>query len=241
MSLLSPLRLEAQFDAGPAKIARIGVIVFDEDETTESALAALRASEAGVGTYVARMPVPMGASPEALAKIRRDIAAAAAQLLPSGRLDAAAYACTTSTIELGPDVVAAEIRRGRPDVPVATPITGAVRAFQQAGITRISLLTPYGDRLNRLVIDHLATQGVEVLVCGTFAVADELSFAKVSLDSVRAGAMAVMHPQAEALFICCMALRGTEIAEELGRLVGGRPVVTSAQAMWWEALALAGA
>lgn len=232
------VRLDARFDDGPGE-TRIGVILFDEDVTTEAALAGLRPEGEAVAIHVSRMPVPIDHTPAGLAKTGEDIAAAA-RLLPSGRIDVVAYACTTGAIEFGRAALSAHVARGRPGVPVATPIAGALGAFAALGVRRISLLTPYNAALNRLIVELLEGCGVEVLVCATFAIEDEARYANVSLDSVRKAAVQAMAPEAEALFIACMALRGTEIVAELEAALGGRPVVTSAQALLWDAARLAG-
>lgn len=67
----------------------------------------------------------------------------------------------------------------------------------------------------------------------------EVDFAMVSPDSIRAAARLAMDDGADALLISCVALRATGLVPEL-EAEFGRPVLTSAQAMWWEALSLAG-
>jgi maleate isomerase len=230
--------LAVTLDAAPAA-TRIGVIVFDEDITTEADLARLNAAGEEVVVHVSRMPLPLDASPAGLARTADDIAAAAVRLVPSAPLDAIAYSCTTGTLQLGYAAVVEAVGRARPGVPVATPITGAVKAFAALGVSRISLLTPYGGALNGLIADHLAREGVQTLNIAAFDVPNEVDYARVSLPSLRAGAVSALHPDAEALFISCTALRGTGLIAELERALG-RPVVTSTQAMWWEALRLAG-
>jgi maleate isomerase len=230
--------LPTALNDGPAA-TRIGVIVFDEDITTEADLARLNPPGEDVVVHVSRMKLPLDASPAGLARTADDIAAAAASLVPSTRLDAVAYSCTTGTLQLGYAAVVKAVARARPGVPVATPITGAVKAFAALGVSRISLLTPYGDTLNGLIVDHLEQQGVQTLNIAAFDVPNEVDYARVSLSSLRTGAISAMHRQAQALFISCAALRGTGLIAELEQALG-RPVVTSTQAMWWEALQLAG-
>jgi maleate isomerase len=232
------VQLATRLDDG-AIATRIGVIVFDEDVTTEADLARLGGGDDDVAIHVARMPLPLDPSPAGLARTADDIAAAAARLVPSARLDAIGYSCTTGTLQMGYAAVAEAVGRGRPGVPVATPITGAVKAFAALGVRRISLLTPYGPPLNSLIVEHLAGQGVQTLNIAAFDVPDEVDYARVSLASLRTGAASAMHARAEALFISCTALRGTGLIGELETALG-RPVVTSTQALWWESLQLAG-
>jgi maleate isomerase len=215
------------------------MIVFDQDVTTETDLARLRPADDDLAIHVSRMPLPLDASPAGLRRTADDIMAAAARLVPSTRLDAIGYSCTTGTLQLGYAAVAEAVGRGRPGVPVATPITGAVKAFAALGVRRVSLITPYGPALNGLIVEHLARQGVQTLNIAAFDVPDEVDIARVSLPSLRAAAASALHAEAEALFISCTALRGTGLIAEL-ELALGRPVVTSTQAMWWEALQLAG-
>ncbi len=70
--------------------------------------------------------------------------------------------------------------------------------------------------------------------------ADEVDYARVSYESLRRASVQAMSHDAEALFISCTALRATGLIAGL-EIELGRPVVTSTQAMWWEALQFAGA
>jgi maleate isomerase len=118
-------RLPVTLDQGGGP-ARIGVVLFDEDVSTEDDLARLRGERADVAVHVARMPLPLDHSSAGLAQAADNLAAAASTLAPSARLDAVCYSCTTGTLELGIARVVEALGRGRPRAPVATPITGAV-------------------------------------------------------------------------------------------------------------------
>ncbi len=219
--------VRSSFDLGEAcGPARIGVVLFDEDITTEDDLARLRGDDSNVAVHVARMPMPLDHSAAGLARTADDIAAAAATIAPSGRLDALCYSCTTGTLELGPAGVAEAIGRGRPRVPVATPITGVAKALKALGAQRISLLAPYSDELTQLIIDFLSGQGIQVARRVVLEVGAEIDIARGTAASLRAAA-------AEAT------LRATPLVAELEETLGV-PVLTSTQAMWWEALELAG-
>lgn len=224
----------------PALVKRIGVVVFDEDVTTEEALGLLRPADAPVSVHVSRMPLPQGSTPDALEKAAADLSAAVALLAPSERLDAVAYSCTTGALELGSERVAAAIRRSRPDVPVAMPLSGAIKGLLKLGVNKLSILTPYGDAWNALIVRGVEDAGLEVVRLGSFCLDNETDYARVSLASIKAGAHEVMTQKAEALFVSCSALRATGLIEVLEAELGV-PVITSAQAMWWEALQLAGA
>ncbi|HEY1751086.1 MAG TPA: hypothetical protein VGG29_07470 [Caulobacteraceae bacterium] len=106
------------------------------------------------------MPLPLDHSPTGLTRAAEDLAAAAATLAPSAHLRAVCYSCTTGALELGLAGVAEALGRGRPDTPVATPISGAVGALKALGVSRIALVTPYNDALTGLIVNHLASQGI---------------------------------------------------------------------------------
>jgi maleate isomerase len=219
--------------------ARIGVVVFDEDITTEDDLWRLRGDAANVAVHVARMPLPLDHSPEGLTRAADDLARAAMSLAPSTRLQALCYSCTTGTLELGFARVAKALARGRPGIPGATPITGAVAALNALGASRIALLTPYPDRLTALIEDYLESEGMSVVRRAVLEVGSEIDFARVSARSLGAAALTAMCGDAQALFISCTALRATPLIPELEAALGV-PVLTSTQAMWWEAQTLAG-
>jgi maleate isomerase len=217
---------------------RIGVVVFDEDTTTEDALARLKPADASVAVHISRMPLPMGSGAAVLDKTAADLAQAAARLAPSTQLDAVAYSCTTGALELGYERVVEAVRRGRPGASVATPMTGALKAFAALGVRKISVLTPYGQAHNDLIGRALEAGGMDVVRFCALSVAAELDYARVSFASLRAASAMAVGPQAEALFVSCTALRATELIAELEADLDC-PVVTSTQAMWWEALQLA--
>ena len=227
-------RLDASSD-----VSRIGVVVFDEDITTEDDLARLRGSRDDVSVHISRMPLPTDHSSFGQARTLGDIRHAIARLAPSSDLAVACYACTTGSIELGLDALRRAAWDARPGVQVATPITGAIKLLLRAKASQIALLTPYGDELNRLIADHFSLAGFKTVSLASFKVPAEVDFSRVSQDSLRAAAVEVMNPSADALFVSCTALRATGLIAELEARLR-RPVLTSTQAMWWEALTLAG-
>lgn len=223
-------------DAGPV---RIGVVVFDEDTTTEEALAAFPLSRLGVSVHVARMPLPMDLSPAGLDRTAGELTKAAHSLIPSSPLHAIGYNCTTGVLELGLERITEAIGKARAGVPLATPLTGATKAFKAMNARRIALLTPYTAVRNQAIAQYLTDAGFEIASGAAFAPVAEVDYARISLDALRAAAADVFSADADALFMSCTALRGTGLIEEL-ETAYARPVVTSTQALVWEALRLAG-
>lgn len=232
------VRLNCELEAAD-HVDRVGVVLFDEDVTSEDDIARLRGQDLSFSVHVARMPLPLDHSQKGLNKARSDLAQAVASLAPSADLKVICYACTTGALEFGVADLKQTIDRARPGAMLATPITGAVNALKRLGLTRISLLTPYQDALSQLIITYLVDEGIEVARCGMLGVASEIDFARVTAASLRAAALAATPASAQALFVSCTALRVTNLIPELEAALG-RPVLSSTQAMWWEALQLIG-
>lgn len=107
--------LAPRFPATLTKLSpvRIGVIVFDEDTTTEEAIGWLGLPALGVAVHVARMPLSLDLSEQGLDKTAAELEAAGGRLVPSAHLSAIAYSCTTGALELGLPRVMAALTRAR--------------------------------------------------------------------------------------------------------------------------------
>lgn len=167
------------------------------------------------------------------------LAAACELLLPGTPLDAVAYGCTSGTVAIGFDRVAATIRSQRPGVAVTTPITGAEAAFRALDVQRIAVLTPYADEVNAIVADYLEGKGFAVTTLRSFGLDTDIEMSTVPPEAIERAALDLDTADAEAVFICCTALRSVStIAPLEDRL--GLPVVSSNQAMLWEMLRASG-
>ncbi len=213
---------------------RIGLIALATDEATERDFHRLL-PEPEVMFFTARVVNENPVTIDNLRKMGPRLAAAAAQILPGARLDVIAYSCTSGTVALGYEGVAAQIREGRPGVPLVTPITAAIEGFKRLGIGRISLLTPYVDSVNQPMRRFLEDHGVAVTNIASFCLESDLDMARLPPAAIKAAALEALQPQAEALFISCTAIRAAEVVEELERELD-LPVLTSIQCLFWQAL-----
>ena len=225
-----------EFDES-AVVHRLGLIVLASDETTERDFRAMMPE--GASHYTARVFNDRMVTIETLRAIGPRLSHAAEILLPSTRLDAIAYSCTSGTVALGYDEVAAQINQGRPDVPVVTPITSAIKGLNVMGAKKITLFTPYIDSVNQAMRGFLENHGIEVLNIGGFGLESDADMARLPPEAIRAAAVASCHPDADALFISCTAIRAVEILEAAeGDL--GKPVLSANQTLFWESRRLSG-
>ena len=225
------------YDARPARW-RIGLIALATDHTTERDFARMSPG-AEVAVYVSRV---MNHNPTTVENLRRmapRLSEAAALILPDEPLDVVAYSCTSASVAIGDEAVTAAIRRAKPGVPCVTPPSAAAAAFEHLGVRRISLLTPYIRSVSEPFVGYFAARGLETVTLTCLGIEDDRDMARLAPDSIAALAREVCDPAAEGLFISCNAVRAAEAAEKIEQALG-KPVVTSNQAMFWQAMRTAG-
>ena len=159
-------------------------------------------------------------------------------MLMGARPDVILYGCTSATLTHGPEfdrALAARIkeRSGAETVTAAGSIAKALKAL---GMTRIGFASPYVSAINNLAISFLADMGFETV---------RRSEAPEPLDNIAQGSLLpdevfelgrnADHPEAEGLVLSCTDMRSVETISRLEAAIG-KPVVSSNQAMMFEAL-----
>lgn len=225
------------FDAGPGR-HRIGLIVLSNDYVTERDFINLRPSD-DVALFAARVPNTRDCTLETLPMMAPHITTATAQLVPEGRLDVIAYACTSGTVVMGYDAICTHIHSARPGVRVVTPITASQAALDRFGARELAVLTPYTDDVNSVIAAHLQTAGYTIHAFSSFHIADNERMAALPPDAIFEAALQADHPDAQALFISCTAIRAVDVVDRIEKAIG-KPVVSANQAMIWQALRWSG-
>ncbi len=141
MTVTSKLNVKFELDNG-ATAYRIGPIVLDTDETSEHDFSSMQPEDGKFAFYTSRVKTVNPVTIDNLRTHGPQLSKAAALLLPDVQLDVIAYNCTSGTIAMGYEEVERQINKGRKNVPVVTPITAAIAAFNILAIKSISLLTP---------------------------------------------------------------------------------------------------
>lgn len=222
-----------------AEQAAIGLLALSTDATIEAEWRELLTFD-GVEFYTGRVPCDTTINAETLAAMAERLAHAAHDLLPGSHLDVLAYACTSASLVIGEDAVAAALRTVRPGIAVTTPLTAAKAALAALGARRIALLTPYIDEINQRMRVHFNEHGVAVPVVGSFLNSHDPEVMRIAPESIAAAARELAGSgDVDAVFIACTALRGAALVPSLEAELG-IPVTTSNHAMAWHALRLAG-
>lgn len=225
-------------DGGAAARAGIGLIALANDITSEPELTAMLPRE-GVGLYANRIEMAKEVTVKTLGDMERDLASVAANLVPDAGLDVIAFGCTSGTMVIGEDAVAARIHETRPEVKCTNPITASLKGLARIGCSRVAILTPYIDEINMEVERYFTTRGLDVVAKGSFKQFGDLEMCRVPPDAIYEAGLALGRSDAEALFISCTALRVSSVLGPLEAALG-KPVVASNQALTWDCLRLAG-
>lgn len=226
-----------QFDEGPGKF-RIGLVTLSNDYVTERDFINMRPSD-DVVIYTSRLLNTPQCTLETLQAMAPKITEATSLLVPEGRLDVVAYACTSGTAVMGFEKVQSLIQTARPDIACVTPLTSSLAAMDLFGVKRIAVLTPYIDEVNTSIAEYLEAQGQSISAFTSFKLAENEDMARLTAQSVYQGALEADRDDAEALFISCTAIRAVDVIEKIEQKLG-KPVITAVQAMFWQSLRLAG-
>ncbi len=233
----TPVSVQFTPDGGPGK-HRIGLVVLSNDYAIERDFMNVRAGD-DVALFSARIANTPDCTVETLQMMASHITDTAALIVPEGRLDVVAYACTSGTVVMGYEKICDLVHAARPGVPVVTPITASLAALDRFGATRLAVLTPYVDDVNALIAAHLNAQGKEVCAFSTFNIEDNEVMAALPPEAIYQAALEADRPEAEALFISCTAIRAMDVVDRIEQAIG-KPVVTANQAVIWQCLRWSG-
>lgn len=219
--------------------AAIGVVVLASDQTLEHELRAI-VRQPGVAFYEARLFNDNEITPDTLMAMKDRLAPAADLILPGVPLDVVAFGCTSASMVIGEDGVAAELRKVRPEAKFTNPVTGAFAAFRALGLRRIALLTPYSQAINANLRRYFEGRGIGVGAVGTFLRTDDREAARISRESIRDAAVrAAAEPGVDGVFVSCTSLEVAPVVQEV-EAATGKPLLSSNLAMAWHSLRLAG-
>ena len=193
----------------------------------------------GVAVHSTRIPFAPEATPENLAAMRDHLVDGTRQLVPGQPLGSISFSCTSGTVAIGGDVVDREVSGVRPDVPVVTPIGAAITGLRGLGCSRISVLMPYLQVTAEMVADHFVVEGFTIDRSVTFDLAGDPEMNRVDPARIRDVALEICDDRSDGLFISCTGWRTHGVVQQIEDALG-KPVVTSNQALAWQALRAAG-
>mgnify|MGYP006118141469 CR=1 FL=1 len=226
-----------KLDDGPGKY-RIGLVTLSNDYVTERDFMNMRPSD-DVAIFTSRLLNTPECTVETLSEMAPHITKATSLIVPEGRLDVIAYACTSGTAVMGFESVQSLIQAARPGIACSTPLTSSLEALDLLEAKRISVLTPYIDNVNDNIASYLESNGKTITAFTSFKIADNEKMARIMPKSIYQAALKADRDDADALFISCTAIRAVDVIDKIEQKLG-KPVITAVQAMFWQSLRLAG-
>lgn len=225
------------FDKGRHHRAKIGFVLLATEQTIEDDV--FRLCPEGVGVHFTRAYIEDSITVDSFQRHASDLARAASTLLPDGSLDVIFYACTSGSLVIGGDRVAAELNKGAPNARATSLISAAIDGLKTVGAKRVAVATPYLDEVNVKEVEYLENAGFEVTRISGLQLEKDSDMIRVSPGFLEDFALNADTPDSDALFVSCGALRTLDIVDQLERKLG-KPVICSNQAMIWHVLRLAG-
>ena len=155
--------------------------------------------------------------------------------------DVILYGCTSATLTHGTafDRDLAETIRARTQAASVTAAGVLSHALTTLGVSRIGFASPYVAAINDKAVGFLADEGFETVQRSEMAeTLDNTGQGALTPDRVQALGLGADHAGAEAIVLSCTDMRSVETAAALEQATG-KPVITSNQAMLYQALQLA--
>lgn len=221
--------------------AKLGLITPPTNTVNEAEWS--RMMPPGVTFHTHRMPLHPDTTSEAgKAGLMRDLEAVFDMLKPA-RVDAVAYACTAGSM-INPVDTLPEQLTGSMGVTAVTTSAAIIHALKTLGATRLSVATPYHDKLNQHETAFLEEHGFTVdnligLGIGASGPADYVRIAETPLEVVADHVRAAFVADSDAILITCTDFPTLPLIALLEKQFGV-PVVTSNQATFWAMLRAAG-
>ncbi len=216
---------------------RIGLIIPSSNRMVEQEM--VRHLPPGVTTHVARLRMT-GAHRVGIDELLPRLAEAAATLVDA-RCDVVAFHCTANSMAEGPAgdaKLVATLRQA--GAPRTTTTASAIRAALDASSARrIVLITPYTQQTTDHEAEFLRSAGYEVLVARGFALEGSDEYCGTPASFWRDRAIEAARPDADCYLISCANISTFPVIEAIEQKLG-RPVVSSNQAVIFDALRLLG-
>ena len=217
--------------------ARVGLIIPSSNRMVEAEM--VPAFPAGAVAHVTRLRMT-GTNRLTFEQLLPRIEDAA-RALADARCDVVVFHCTANSMEGGKSgeeqILAALAQAGARRA--TTTITAIQRAFSALGARRIVLITPYSVSTTEHEADFLRKAGYDVLSAQGFALDGSDAYCRTPSQFWYDRVVAARRPDADAYLISCANISVFGVIDDLEARLE-RPIVTSNQAVIWEALRLIG-
>jgi maleate isomerase len=219
---------------------RIGLIVPSSNTTMETEIPALLRRREGIAperfTFHSSRMAMKRVSPEELARMDAESDRCAREL-SDARCDAMAYACLVAIMAAGAgyhEVAQARLTRAVADnggpAQVITSAGALVDGIRALGARRVAIVAPYLKPLTTLVVEYLASSGIDVVDAISLEVADNLAVGRLDASQLPEIASRLDLSKADALVLSACVQMPSLAALEIAEQRFGLPVLSAATA-----------
>jgi len=216
--------------------ASIGLIIPSSNRLTEPQFNSY--APAGIGVHVTRLRMT-GRFRKPLSELKRPLTDAA-EAISDVKPGVIVFHCTANSMESGLSHERAliEIIEQASGCPTITTAQAITQAFDQSGIRKLVLVSPYVHSTNQLEVNYLTETGYKVLHEVGLGL-ETHAYASVTPQEWKAVVKENSRPDADGYFLSCTNTRMIEAISDLEADLG-KPVINSNQATLWACLKILG-
>jgi maleate isomerase len=222
----------------------IGLLTPSSNTVLEPTVQAMMAGVPGAAAHFSRFRVTeISLSTQALAQFDDRPMLQAAELLADAKVDAIAWAGTSSAwLGTETDRKLCERITAITGIEATTAMLALNAILQATGVERIALVTPYIDDVQDLIVRNFAARGIGCVGERHMAIRENFAFANLSdhtvADLIRSVAGSG-RDRPDAIATICTNMRGASRIAELEELLA-LPIYDTIAATLWKCLSLAG-
>ena len=229
---MNSIKIAPKFNSGIN--SKVGLIALSTDFMIEKDFKKI-IENMNIDLFVNRIRSYYPLTKENLIKMGENVTEVSKDILPDEKLDCVVYGCTSGTIASGYDSIKNKINLAKPEAKVVTPSSAAVNALRKMNVKKVSIFTPYSEKLNNDVVDYFKKENFIVTSNSYFDILYDNDIAKVDPDYLFEVITKMDLGGAEAVFISCTNLPALNIVDKLEKKLN-KIVLSSNQVLIWDTL-----
>ena len=229
---MNSIKIAPKFNSGIN--SKVGLIALSTDFMIEKDFKKI-IENMNIDLFVNRIRSYYPLTKENLIKMAENVTEVSKDILPDEKLDCVVYGCTSGTIASGYDSIKNKINLAKPEAKVVTPSSAAVNALRKMNVKKVSIFTPYSEKLNNDVVDYFKKENFIVTSNSYFDILYDNDIAKVDPDYLFEVITKMDLGEAEAVFLSCTNLPALNIVDKLEKKLN-KIVLSSNQVLIWDTL-----
>jgi len=229
---MNSIKIAPKFNSGIN--SKVGLIALSTDFMIEKDFKKI-IENMKIDLFVNRIRSYYPLTKENLIKMAENVTEVSKDILPDEKLDCVVYGCTSGTISSGYDSIKNKINLAKPEAKVVTPSSAAVNALRKMNVKKVSVFTPYSEKLNNDVVDYFKKENFIVTSNSYFDILYDNDIAKVDPDYLFEVITKMDLGEAEAVFLSCTNLPALNIVDKLEKKLN-KIVLSSNQVLIWDTL-----